>query len=159
MGVFKFFHEIKTKVSPHRLFKILVTESSKVLHKATPTIKSVEIIEGDGGVGSILVTTFPEGAPFKSVKHRINVLDPVNYVCNYTLIEGDVLGDKLESIVYEVKFEHTEDGGCVVKDTSEYHTKGDFELKEDDIKAGKEQARALYKACEEYLTANPHVCA
>ncbi|KAL2469595.1 Bet v 1 domain-containing protein [Abeliophyllum distichum] len=159
MGVFKFFHEIKTKVAPQKMFKILVTESSKVLPKATPSIKSVEIIEGDGGVGSIWLTTFPEGAHFKYVKHRINLLDTVNHVCKYTLIEGEVLGDKLESIVYEVKFEHTEDGGCVVKETSEYHTKGDFELKEEDVKAGKEQAKGLYKACEEYLIANPHVFA
>ncbi|CAI9776041.1 unnamed protein product [Fraxinus pennsylvanica] len=159
MGIFKFFHEAKTKVAPHRMFKTLVTESHNVLPKVTPSIKSVEIIEGDGGPGSIYKTTFPEGAHFKHVSHKINDIDPVNYVSKYTLVDGDVLGDKIEKVDYEVKFEHSEDGGCVVKQTSEYHTKGDFELKEEDVKAGKEQAQGLFKACDEYLAANPHVCA
>lgn len=99
------------------------------------------------------------GDHLKHECHKINVIDPVNYVTNYTLVEGDVLGDKIESIVYEVKFEHSEDGGCVVKQISEYHTKGDFEIKEEDVKARKEQSQGLFMACEEYLSANPHVCA
>lgn len=95
------------------------------------------------------------GSHLKFLKHKIDALDTVNLVCKYTLIEGDVIFDKIESVVYEVKFLASGDGGCVCKMTSEYHTKGDMELKEEDIKQGKEKAMGLYKVVEEYLLANP----
>jgi len=44
------------------------------------------------------------GSHFKYLKHKIDALDTANFVCKYTLIEGDVLGDKVECVVYEVKF-------------------------------------------------------
>ncbi|KAL0392661.1 UNVERIFIED_CONTAM: Major allergen Pru ar 1 [Sesamum radiatum] len=125
------------------------------------SVKSIERVGGGDsvGVGCITHTNFPNDAHFKYVKHRIDAIYTENYVCKYTLIKGDVLWDKLEKICYELKFEASEDGGCVVKLTSEYHKKGDVELNDDEIKAGKEQAMGLYKACEVYLTANTdHVC-
>ncbi|CAL2226853.1 unnamed protein product [Prunus armeniaca] len=48
-----------------------------------------------------------------------------------------------------------EDGGSIIKNTSSYHTKGDVEIKEEHVKAGKEKAHALYKIIETYLVANP----
>ena len=54
------------------------------------------------------------------------------------LIEGDVLGDKLESISYEVKFESA-GGGSVCKITSHYQINGDFNVKEEDIKEAKDK--------------------
>ncbi|KAL3634430.1 hypothetical protein CASFOL_021484 [Castilleja foliolosa] len=160
MGVKKFFQELKTKVSPSRLFKALVTESHDVIPKLTPAVKSIETIEGDGvGVGCLRKTTFPESSQIKYVTHRVDAIDHDNYTCKYTLVDGDVIGDKLEKVCYEIKFEATEDGGCVIKLESEYHTKGDFELKDEEVEAGKEQALGLYKACEDYLVAHPDVCA
>ena len=52
------------------------------------------------------------------MKHRIDELDIENFVCKYTMIEGDPLGDKLESIAYDVRFEAVSDGeGCICKMT------------------------------------------
>ncbi|EYU32596.1 hypothetical protein ABFS82_14G029500 [Erythranthe guttata] len=159
MGVKSFFQEMKAKASPSRMFKALVTESHDIVPKITTSIESIVTVEGEGVTpGCIMQTNFPEGAHFKYVKHRIDAVDTENYVCKYTLVEGDVLGDKLEKICYEIKFEASEEG-CNIKVTSEYHTKGDFVINDDEIKAGKEQALGLYKACEDYLIANPHVCA
>ncbi|KAI3459568.1 hypothetical protein Pfo_016231 [Paulownia fortunei] len=160
MAVIKYPQEIKLRVSPKKMFKAMVTESYTVLPKIMPiAIKSIELLQGDGGAGTIRQTNFPDGAPFPYVKHRIDALDTENCVSKYTLIEGAVLGDKLESVYYEVKFEDSSDGGCIVKIMSEYHTKGDAELKEEDIKAGKEQATGFYTVAEEYLLAHPNVCA
>ncbi|WP_160216508.1 MULTISPECIES: pathogenesis-related BetVI family protein [Bacteria] len=160
MGVTTFVQELKTKVTSSRLFKALVTEAGDVIPKASPSIKSMELVHGDTyAPGSIIQTNFPEGAHFKYVQHRIDEIDQEKHTIKYTLVEGDVLGEKLEKICYDMKFEDTADGGCVVKVTSEYHTKGDFEVKEEDLKAGKEHSLGMYKACEEYLIANPHVCA
>ncbi|KAI6692969.1 hypothetical protein NL676_020679 [Syzygium grande] len=138
------------------MFKALILDSHNLIPKIAPQgIKSIEFIEGDGGAGSIKVTNFAEGGHLKFLKHRIDALDTENLVCKYTLIEGDVIFEKIELVVYEVKFSASNDGGCVCKMTSEYHTKGDVELKEEDIKQGKEKAMGLYKVVEEYLSANP----
>ncbi|KAJ8749595.1 hypothetical protein K2173_026244 [Erythroxylum novogranatense] len=90
-------------------------------------------------------------AVFKCMKHRTDVLDINNYYCN-TLFEGDVLGDKLESVVHEVKYESS-GNGCVVKATNHYHSKPGVVLNLEEINAGEA------KAAEEYLLANPTVCA
>ncbi|KAL0376399.1 UNVERIFIED_CONTAM: Pathogenesis-related protein STH-2 [Sesamum calycinum] len=102
-----------------------------------------------------------EASHFKYVKHQINELDKQNLVCKYTMIEGDALGDKLESIVYEIKFEASgiNGAGCVCKMTSEYHTLGGYEVKEEEIKGGKESAMRIYKVVEAHLLENPHLYA
>ncbi|KAI6692978.1 hypothetical protein NL676_020688 [Syzygium grande] len=121
-------------------------------------IKSVEFIEGDGGVGSIKKTNFGESSQIKYTKHKIDALDADNFYCKYTMIESDVKFDKIDCVVESVKFDAA-GSGCVCKMTSEYHVKEGCELKEEDIKKGKDKAMGLFKAVEEYLVANPHVCA
>ncbi|KAL2469620.1 major allergen Pru ar 1-like [Abeliophyllum distichum] len=159
MGVFSFVHELKTNVSPKRLFKALITHNHEVLPKVSPTIKSVETVQGDGGVGSIKKTVFSDDSPIKILKNRVDFIDTENCVSKFTLIEGDALDDKVEKICYELKFEDSKDGGCVLKIKSDYHTKGGAVLKEEDVKAGQDHAIELYKACADYLVANPRVCA
>ena len=78
---------------------------------------------------------------------------------NYSMIEGDALMDNLEYISYEVKFEPTPEGGSKNKMVSKYHTKGDIELKEEEIKAGKEKPLVMYKVVEGYLLQNPEAYA
>lgn len=95
------------------------------------------------------------GTQSKHMKHKIDVLDKENLVYKYTLIEGDMLGDKLERIVYEVKFVPVSDGKCCLKMMSEYHTVGNFELNEEEVKSGKERAMGMFKAIEKYLLDNP----
>jgi len=74
------------------------------------------------------------------------------------MIESDIKFDKIDSVVEDVKFVAA-GSGCVCKMTSEYHVQEGCELKEEDIKKGKDRAMGLYKAIEEYLVANPDVCA
>ncbi|KAF8394615.1 hypothetical protein HHK36_020829 [Tetracentron sinense] len=160
MGVTSYTQEFTTPVAPARMFKALILDSHNLIPKLMPQgIKSIEFVEGDGGVGSIKQTNFPEGGHFKYLKHKTDALDVENLVCKYTLIEGDVLMDKLDSIAYEVKFEASGHGGCVCKMTSEYHTKAGVEIKEEDIKEGKDKAMGMYKVVEAYLVANPDVYA
>ncbi|KAE9455177.1 hypothetical protein C3L33_12942, partial [Rhododendron williamsianum] len=47
------------------------------------------------------------------------------------------------------------DGGSICKNRSIYHTKGDAQVTEEEIKAGKEKALGMFKAVEAYLLANP----
>ncbi|XP_030515050.1 major strawberry allergen Fra a 1-3-like [Rhodamnia argentea] len=159
MGVVTYSQEFTSVVAPSRMFKALVLDSHNIIPKIVPGgIKSVEFIEGDGGVGSIKQTNFGQSAHIKYTKHKIDALDVENFYCKYTLIESDVQFDKIDFIVYEVKFTSA-DGGCVCKMSSDYHVKEGAELKEDDIKQGKDRAMGLFKIVEEYLLADPTVCA
>ncbi|KAK3418032.1 major strawberry allergen Fra a 1-3-like [Eucalyptus grandis] len=159
MGVVTYSMEITSAVAPSRMFKALVLDSHNILPKIVPEgIKSVEFIEGDGGVGSIKKTNFGESSHIKYTKHKIEALDVGSFYCKYTMIESDIKFDKIDFVTEEVKFVAA-GNGCVCKMTSEYHVKEGCELKEEDIKKGKDRAMGLYKAVEEYLVANADVCA
>ncbi|KAM7495788.1 hypothetical protein LguiA_020202 [Lonicera macranthoides] len=160
MGITTTTQEITCAVSPSRMFKALVLDSHNLLPKLVPqSIKSIDVVHGDGvGAGTIKQTNFHEGSHFKYMKHRVDSIDTDNFECKYTLIEGDVLGDVLESITYEVKIE-TSGSGSVCKTTSHYRSKAGVELKEEAIKEGKEKASGMSKVVEAYLVANPDVYA
>ena len=121
-------------------------------------IKNVEYV-GDGGVGTIRTTYFPDGSPVKYVKHRIDEVDEANYYVKFTLIEHDFNDEKLESIVHEVKLDASGNGGSICKLSNHYHTKGDYVPKDEDIKAGEEQDKAIQVAIVEHLVANPDLYA
>lgn len=99
------------------------------------------------------------GGPIKYLKHKIHVIDDKNLETKYSLIEGDILGEKLESITYDIKFEANDNGGCVYKTTTEYHTKGDHVVSEEEHNVGRERIMNISKAVEAYLLANPSVYA
>ncbi|XP_016513152.2 pathogenesis-related protein STH-2 [Nicotiana tabacum] len=160
MGVTTYTHEASTTVAPTRLFKALVLDSENLVPKLMPqVVKNIEIVVGDGDAGSIKKMNFVEGGPIKYLKHKLHVIDDKNLVTKYSLIEGDVLGDKLESITYDVKFETSAKGGCICKTSTEYHTKGDYVFKEEEHNEGKEKAMELFKVVEDYLLANSTVYA
>ncbi|XP_030446151.1 major strawberry allergen Fra a 1-3-like [Syzygium oleosum] len=159
MGVIAYSQEITSVVAPSRLFKAMILDSHNVLPMIVPEgIKSVEFIEGDGGVGSIKKTNFGESSHIKCTKHKIDALDVGSFYCKYTMIESDIKFDNIDCVMEEVKFVAA-GSGCVRKMTSEYHVKEGCELKEEDIKKGKDRAMGLFKAVEEYLVANPDACA
>ncbi|KAL2506818.1 putative major allergen Pru ar 1 [Abeliophyllum distichum] len=156
MGAITVTEEFTSPVPASRLFKALILDADNLIPKIAPqAIKNVEIIEGDGGPGTIKQMNFAEGSEFKYVKHKIDALDKENMSYSYTLIEGDALMNILESISYEIKIEPSSEGGTKGKNISTYNTKPGIEIKEEDIKAGKEKAAGVFKAVEAYLLANP----
>ncbi|KAM1195117.1 hypothetical protein ACFX13_022165 [Malus domestica] len=157
MGVFTYETEFISVIHPPRLFKAFILDADNLIPKLAPqAVKGIEILEGNGGVGTIKKVTFGEGSQLGFVKHRIDGIDKDNFVYSYTLIEGDgLLSDKIEKVAYETKLVASPDGGSIVKSTSHYHAKGDVEIKEEQVKAGKEQASGLFKLVESYLLANP----
>lgn len=160
MGVTTLTFEYSCPIAPSRMFKALITDSKALLPKLLPRfIKGVNVTQGDGEAGSIEQVNFNEASPFKYLKHKIEVLEKDNLFCKYTMIEGDPLGDKLESIAYEVKFEATSDGGCLCKMITNYNTIGNFDVKEEEVKEGRESTVGIYKVVESYLLENPQVYA
>ncbi|GLT32559.1 hypothetical protein SLA2020_072180 [Shorea laevis] len=157
MGLTRITQTFKTQVTPARMFNALILDSHNLCPKLMfSSIKSIEFIHGDGEVGSTKQINFTEASPFKYVKHRIDELDKEKFFCKYTLIEGDALTDKLESITYEVSFEGYGYGGCICKMTSEYKAKEGIEIREEDIELGKDRAIGMYEVIEAYLMAHPH---
>ncbi|EOY06619.1 Pathogenesis-related protein 10.5 [Theobroma cacao] len=156
MGVVTYEMEVATSIPPAKMFKAFVLDADNLIPKVVPqAIKSSELLEGDGGPGSIKKITFGEGSQFKYVKHKVEGIDKENFSYSYSVIEGDALMNTLEKISYETKFAAGPDGGSVCKSTGKYYTIGDTEIKEEQIKAGKERALGMYKAVEAYLLANP----
>ena len=95
-------------------------------------------------------------SPLTYMKHRIDALDKEKLTCTYTMFETDALiMDKIEYITYDVKFEPYGFGGCVCNLTSVYKTKGDVEIREEDIEHGKDRAIGMYEVLEAYLMAHP----
>ncbi|XP_074369323.1 major allergen Pru av 1-like [Apium graveolens] len=152
MGFASYTDEYTSPIAASRIFKASIIDSHNLIPKLLPQgIQSIELIQGDGGAGSIKKINFIDGY----VKYHIDELSEENYTYNYTLLEGDALVENLEKITYEVKFESSPSGGTISKVTSKYYTKGDFMLKEEDIKAGKDKVLQMYKVVEAYLLQNP----
>ncbi|XP_019263557.1 PREDICTED: major allergen Pru ar 1-like [Nicotiana attenuata] len=157
MGIVTITDEFTSPISAPRMFKAFILDGDNLLPKIAPQVfKNIETIQGDGGPGTIKQMNFAEGSAIKFVKHRVDAIDKEKMTYAYTLIEGDTLMDKIDSISYEINFESMPDGGCKGKNTSKYNTKPGVEIKEEEIKAGKEMAAGIVKAVEAYLLANPN---
>ncbi|XP_057546661.1 pathogenesis-related protein STH-21-like [Amaranthus tricolor] len=163
MGVYTFTAIDETSpIAPARLFKALCLDNHIIFPKVLPhVIKTIDFVEGDSTVvGCVKQYNFAEGIPHKYAKGKVNELDVNNCYVKFTNIEGDILGDVLECIVYEVKME-TSGSGSHYKMVCHFHTKGDIVVTEtDDIVKGDIQSLVMtYKAVQEYLLNNPQLCA
>lgn len=62
MGITKVTQEFPSPIAPGRAFRALILESNTLIPKLLPQfIKSVDLLQGDGGVGSIEQVNFTEG--------------------------------------------------------------------------------------------------
>ncbi|GMN75131.1 hypothetical protein TIFTF001_052585 [Ficus carica] len=156
MGVCTYEHETTSTISPARIFKAFILDADNVIAKVAPhAVKHVEILEGNGGPGTIKKITFGEGSKFKYAKHRVDSVDHDNLTYCHSLIEGDILAGKFEKISHETKVVASPGGGSIVKATITYYTIGDAKVNEEHVKEGKEKATGIFKLVEGYLHANP----
>nr|XP_043609994.1 root allergen protein-like [Erigeron canadensis] len=148
--------EIHSSLPASKLFKAY-DDFDNVAPKVDPgTYKSLVTVQGDGGVGTIKDVFFGDAMPFKSGKSKLDVVDKENYCISYTVFEGDALMGILDSTTHHMKFTPSADGGCVYKQTVEYHCKGDTHLTEEYLNVAKEALKKTFKAIEGHLHANPH---
>ncbi|KAJ0816250.1 putative Bet v I/Major latex protein [Helianthus annuus] len=152
MGVLTYTDEYTSPVLPARIFKASIVDSYNLMPKLLPdAIKSIELIKGDGGAGSIKQINYAGGF----AKHQVDEIDEKTFTYKYTLIEGNGISDNIEKVSYDIKFEGSSNGGTASKMTTTIYTRGDFEIKEEELKAGKEKVLGLYKVVEAYLINNP----
>ncbi|KAJ0980842.1 hypothetical protein J5N97_009097 [Dioscorea zingiberensis] len=159
MVVGGFSEELKSSVSPARLWKAAVSHVHIMLPKISPQfVASMEIVQGDGGVGTIKVITFTHAIKELSVlKIHVDEVDEEKFHYKYSVVEGG--NPNYESSSYKYKFEPSEDGGCLCKVSGEYKTIGDYEPTEQEKVLGKEGFLNTFMAIDAYLQANPNECA
>ncbi|PKI56710.1 pathogenesis-related protein STH-21-like [Punica granatum] len=80
-----------------------------------------------------------------------------NYIYKATLIKGGngTLWEKVDSIVYEVRYVTSGPDKCIVKVAGEYHLKEGITLEEDDIERNHHTNKRFYEIMAAYLVANP----
>ncbi|XP_042055664.1 major allergen Pru ar 1-like [Salvia splendens] len=151
--------EIKSSIPAGRLFKAFVLDSDNILPEIMPGVfKSLEIIQGDHDeVGRIKIVTFSPETQIKAAKHRTEAIDEVNYKYKYSLIEGSILGDDLESITYDINVENGEnDVVSVMTFVTTYRPKGDNHHSIlEKVKQSQERTEGFVRAIEAYILANP----
>ncbi|XP_008795809.1 major pollen allergen Aln g 1-like [Phoenix dactylifera] len=145
-------------VALERLWKAGVLDADKLMPQIAPQfISSIEVLEGDGGVGTVRKYTFTEAVkgPVNFLKERVEALDSENKIFEYSVIEGGLIGLRLKLCSYELKFELGSDGSSVGKLTLKYETLDDTDLGEEEKGMLMEGPLGIMKAVEGFLLANP----
>lgn len=147
MGVKTYAQDYETPVDPGRMFQALVIDADSIIPQLLPD--SVKKIEKEAG--SIIITQLTNGS---IIKHKIDAIDTEGLTYKYTLLEGEIINGKCDSITYEVKFQASDNGGCIIKMKGGCCTRGTVPC-EADLDSDKACYLGLYKAVETYLLANP----
>ncbi|EXB29146.1 S-norcoclaurine synthase [Morus notabilis] len=89
-------------------------------------IQKIELVQGDGGLGTILHLSFVPGTGLSDYKEKFTKIDNENRVKETEVVEGGYLD--LGFTLYRVRFEIIEKDGdsSIVKSTIEYEVKDEF---------------------------------
>ncbi|KAH9301082.1 hypothetical protein KI387_012665 [Taxus chinensis] len=152
-----FSHEIVSPVDAKRLWNAFVKDGHNLLPKQAPEIfSSITFLQGDGGVGTIKeVKLTPAHKEFNYVKERVEEVDDAKLVYRYSHIEGGLLGKKVTSARYELKYTPKPEGGTVCSSTFYFDSLPGVPEDQAKIEEVKEKSTALFKKIEAYLLANP----
>ncbi|KAF5820519.1 putative Bet v I/Major latex protein [Helianthus annuus] len=146
--------EITSSLSAPKLFKVY-TDFDIIAPKINPeSYKTINVIKGDGGVGSIKSMTYNDGT---SSKHTVDDIDTSNFILSWTFFEGDALMGIINTTTYHMKFIPSPNGGSVFKQTFLIRYKGDAKQMDDVIKIIKESITNTFKKMESYAIAHPEV--
>ncbi|CAI9097091.1 OLC1v1033412C2 [Oldenlandia corymbosa var. corymbosa] len=155
-----FEYEVTSTIPPERLIKALSFDKSYVPKVFPQGVRSIDLLEGDGGVGSIFLITYAEGFHLlKNAKHRVDGIDKDNLTYTYTILEVELHSgpaeDDIQTVTDVIKIAPSADGaGSLVKATSTYNTAGATGVTEEQIR-GNERITFMIKSIGDYLLANP----
>ncbi|XP_016172653.1 pathogenesis-related protein 2-like [Arachis ipaensis] len=152
MAVFTFEDEITSTLPPAKLYNAM-KDADSLTPKIIDDVKSVEIVEGNGGPGTIKKLTIVEDGETKFILHKVEAIDEANYAYNYSVVGGVALPPTAEKITFETKLVEGPNGGSIGKLSVKFHSKGDAKPEEEDMKKGKAKGEALFKAIEGYVLA------
>ena len=153
MGVHTFEEESTSPVPPAKLFKATVVDGDELTPKLIPAIQSIEIVEGNGGPGTVKKVTAVEDGKTSYVLHKIDAIDEATYTYDYTISGGTGFQEILEKVSFKTKLEAA-DGGSKIKVSVTFHTKGDAPLPDEVHQDVKKKSQGIFKAIEGYVLSN-----
>ncbi|KAK4256106.1 hypothetical protein QN277_009018 [Acacia crassicarpa] len=121
-------HELELDVPASDAWDLFGTiRIGQLVEKEMPSLfQKVELVEGDGGVGTILKLTFVPGTPGPAFyKEKFTKVDDENRIKETEVVEGGYL--ELGFALWRVRFEVIEKGedSSIIKSTVEYEVKED----------------------------------
>ncbi|GJW48866.1 S-norcoclaurine synthase 2-like protein [Tanacetum coccineum] len=144
--------EVEAKVAPSKAWQLYKSlELGKVVGEHF--LEKLELIEGDGGVGTVLKLTYKPEYGIPSYKEKFTKIDDENMVKEVEVVEGGFLdnGFSLYRVRFEVKVNPNDATGLssLVRSTIEY------ELKEEAASNASlvtmEPLKIVMKVANEYL--------
>ncbi|XP_057863811.1 major strawberry allergen Fra a 1.06 [Cryptomeria japonica] len=148
--------EIESPVEAKRLWKAILDTHNLLPKQAPGLISGITLVQGDGGVGTIRHVNFTAAnKDFSSVKEKVDLIDEANMVYCFSHVEGGLLGKKVASISYKVKFIPKVGGGSITTYTCDFDSLPGVPHDEAKIEEIKADTTGLFKQVEEYLIANP----
>ncbi|KAI8032309.1 S-norcoclaurine synthase 2 [Camellia lanceoleosa] len=120
--------EIEVNVPASQAWELYGTlQLAKFIGEELPNvIDKIEVVQGDGGVGTILNIIFPPGTPgFSSYKEKFTKVDDEKRVKETEVVEGGYLDFGFS--LFRVRLEIIEKGeeSCITRSTIEYEVKED----------------------------------
>ncbi|XP_068661050.1 major strawberry allergen Fra a 1-2-like [Aristolochia californica] len=141
-----------SSVPPTRFWKAFA-DSGNLIPKLLPeVVASIELVEGNGGAGSVQKFNFKNGP---SLVSNVLVMDHEKYLYRYAILEGGPIGTLLKTCIFETKLGTSSEGGTKNSLKIEYETLGDNPLTEEELARVVGGVPGLSKAMEGYLVANP----
>ncbi|PON77556.1 Major latex protein domain containing protein [Parasponia andersonii] len=121
-------HELEVKVPASQVWELYGTLrlAKLVEEQLSSTIQKIDLVEGDGGVGTILHLIFvPGAASYSDYKEKFTKVDNENRVKEAEVVEGGYL--ELGFSLYRVRLEIIEkdDHSSIIKSTIEYELNDD----------------------------------
>ncbi|KAI3730065.1 hypothetical protein L6452_18741 [Arctium lappa] len=146
--------EIAAAFPADKLFKVIVNFDTLAPKVAPQVFKSISIVEGDGGVGTIKKCIHGDAVPYTTSIQKVDAVDVSNLSVSYTIYEGDALFDFLDSITHHIKISPGVDGGSVYKHTTVFNCKGEATVPEEMLTQTNEGYKKVFKAIEAHVLAN-----
>ncbi|KAK1385600.1 Major allergen Pru ar like [Heracleum sosnowskyi] len=147
--------EGRSTVTAAEMYKAMFLDMDVVIPQILPQlIKSVQILEGDGGVGTIKYFTYGQAVKATSMKQKVITMDEEEMTYSYIVFEGDILSEKVESITNHFKVVPTDDGGCIVKLSVVFTPVAGEMVPEEYVKETIAQSFQVFMATEAYIQAD-----
>ncbi|XP_017605888.1 S-norcoclaurine synthase 2-like [Gossypium arboreum] len=114
-----------------------------------PNVQNTQVLKGDGGVGTVVKTTFVPGN--SSYTEEFTVIDDQKRVKAAKGLEGDCLAFGCSVLIVEFDIIEKSQNSCIIKSIVSYAIKKEFEAKDPKPTV---QIEAITQASKEYLERN-----
>ncbi|KAL5568264.1 hypothetical protein UlMin_024839 [Ulmus minor] len=115
-------HELEVKAAASDVWAVYCgLKLAKLIEEnLTQLVQKVDVLEGDGGVGTIVCLKFVPGFGFDEAKEKVTKVDHENRVKATEVVEGGHLAIGFSSFKYEVQILDKGNDTSVIKSVVEY---------------------------------------